>query len=55
MSFCQRRKIVNYTCVREYFFVRFGETEDIQRLIPIVVQGFIGMKFHLDTPEVGKH
>ena len=43
-----------YTCVRELFFVR-GEAEEVGRVIKKGVQGCIWLKFHRDTPEVGKH
>ena len=31
-----------------------GEAEEVGRVMTKVVQTCIGLKFHLDTPEVGK-
>ena len=37
------------------FFVRCGGLQDVASVAPCIVQGYNGLKFHMDTQKVGMH
>ena len=47
--------LFEYTCVRDCYFARCGGSQDEASVVPCVVQRYNGLKFHVDTQEVGRH